>query len=68
MFKLVQQSRTGRLGAFRPQCTLEGDFESRQCTGSMCYCVDSKSGVKVRGTEVFLPDDPYCDGMYVLSL
>ncbi|XP_070183949.1 syndecan-3-like, partial [Littorina saxatilis] len=62
VFRLVQQSRSGLLGAFRPKCTLKGDFKKEQCSGSMCYCADSKSGVKISNTEVFLPDRPNCSG------
>ncbi|KAK7475626.1 hypothetical protein BaRGS_00033119 [Batillaria attramentaria] len=61
VFQLVKHSRSRQLGSFRPVCTLTGEFESKQCMGSMCFCVDKKNGVKEPGTEVYLPDDPNCD-------
>ncbi|XP_025091350.1 uncharacterized protein LOC112562344 isoform X1 [Pomacea canaliculata] len=61
VFKLVQHSRSGLLGTFRPRCSLDGNFEPKQCVGSMCFCVNINDGVKRPGTEVYLPDDPVCD-------
>ena len=48
-----------------PSCTLDGKFDARQCSGSMCYCVDVESGVQAAGSEVFVPFDPKCYGMDV---
>lgn len=66
MLKLVQFSRSGLLGTFRPRCTIDGNFDFKQCSGSMCFCVDKKTGVKVPGTEVYMPDEPKCDGELIL--
>ena len=33
-----------------------------QCFGSMYYCVDAKSKVKIHGTEVFQHDKSVCYG------
>ncbi|XP_033628590.1 papilin-like [Asterias rubens] len=42
----------GNLGAFIPQCTLEGYFESMQCHGSTgyCWCVDM-DGKEINGSR-----------------
>ena len=42
----------GNLGAFIPQCTLEGFFESMQCHGSTgyCWCVDM-DGKEMNGSR-----------------
>ncbi|XP_076456864.1 uncharacterized protein LOC143291119 [Babylonia areolata] len=62
VFQLVWQMRKTVMSSFRPQCTQDGDFESTQCKGHICYCVDQKTGDKVAGTEVFQPDRPVCNG------
>ncbi|KAL8596783.1 hypothetical protein ACOMHN_053879 [Nucella lapillus] len=64
VFMLVRQLRGRLLGAFKPKCTLEGFFQTKQCSGPMCYCVHTESGVKIPNTDVFIPDEPNCDGGY----
>ena len=38
-------------GAFTPRCKSDGNFESVQCHGSVCYCVNNK-GIALPSTEV----------------
>ncbi|CAH1775402.1 unnamed protein product, partial [Owenia fusiformis] len=44
----VQQR--GLLGAYKPDCTENGEFEKIQCHGSVCWCVD-KQGRDITGTR-----------------
>ena len=41
------------LGAFVPKCKSDGTYEEKQCHGSTghCWCVDSSSGVEIKGTR-----------------
>ena len=53
----------GLLGAFVPQCTVDGFYETRQCHGSTghCWCV-SKEGVELVGTRRGPMEEPVdCD-------
>ncbi|CAH1246674.1 KCP [Branchiostoma lanceolatum] len=43
------------LGAFKPRCMEDGFFETKQCQGSMCWCVD-KCGHEVPNTRGHLKD------------
>ncbi|XP_019635444.1 PREDICTED: kielin/chordin-like protein [Branchiostoma belcheri] len=43
------------LGAFKPRCMDDGFFETKQCQGSMCWCVD-KCGHEVPNTRGHLKD------------
>lgn len=61
IFQLVEHSRTHLLGSFRPTCTVTGDFESKQCTGSKCFCVNQTTGVKIIGTELPRQSVLVCD-------
>ncbi|XP_076437594.1 uncharacterized protein LOC143276824 [Babylonia areolata] len=65
VFMLVRQMRSRLLGGFKPKCTLEGLFQTKQCSGSMCYCVETESGVRIPNTEAVIPAEPVCDGTAV---
>jgi len=41
------------LGQFVPKCDTDGTYSSRQCHGSMCFCVDP-SGAKIQGYEAII--------------
>lgn len=36
---------SGLLGAFRPDCMMDGNFSSIQCHGSSCWCVNTYTGL-----------------------
>ena len=44
-------------GRYRPQCDANGDYNVRQCWGSTgyCWCVETKSGLKLASIEAFRP-------------
>ena len=55
--------RPGLLGAFIPQCTVDGNYETRQCHGSTghCWCVNEQ-GVELQGTRRGPTEEPVdCD-------
>lgn len=58
VFQLVQNSQ-GLLGAIKPRCTDEGEYEPVQCQGSECWCVDVV-GNEIVGTTTNLPNKPKC--------
>lgn len=58
VFQLVQNSQ-GLLGAYKPKCTLEGEYEQIQCQGSECWCVDAV-GNEIIGTIKNKPEIPDC--------
>ena len=43
----------GLLGAFKPRCTKEGQFEKKQCHRStgFCWCVNPETGKEISGTR-----------------
>lgn len=58
VFQLVQHSQ-GLLGEYKPKCTLEGEYETIQCQGSECWCVDAIGDV-ISGTITDKPNIPKC--------
>ena len=52
---LEKERNTARplLGAFTPQCDVQGDYQKRQCHGSIgyCWCVHTKTGEEIQGTR-----------------
>ncbi|XP_053383129.1 uncharacterized protein LOC123540918 [Mercenaria mercenaria] len=58
VFQLVQHSQ-GLLGAYKPKCTLDGEYEQIQCQGSECWCVDAV-GNELTGTMTNKPAIPVC--------
>lgn len=58
VFQLVQNNQ-GLLGAFKPSCTLDGEYEPIQCHENTCWCVDRLGNEKV-GTVAILPEKPEC--------
>ncbi|KAK3586931.1 hypothetical protein CHS0354_008527 [Potamilus streckersoni] len=58
VFQLVQNNQ-GLLGAFKPSCTLDGEYEPIQCHENTCWCVDKLGNEKV-GTMTSLPEKPEC--------
>lgn len=67
VFQLVQHSQ-GLIGEYRPKCTLEGEYESIQCQGSECWCVDAIGDV-ISGTIKNRPDIPKCpSGKYDINV
>ncbi|GFO12076.1 syndecan [Plakobranchus ocellatus] len=59
--ELVKSTRSRLLGRTRPKCTTEGKFESVQCRGSVCFCVDQNTGILIRGTETSRSNRLRCD-------
>uniref|UniRef100_A0A7M5V2C2 Agrin n=1 Tax=Clytia hemisphaerica TaxID=252671 RepID=A0A7M5V2C2_9CNID len=52
----LEKERNGArplLGAFTPQCDGQGDYQKRQCHGSIgyCWCVHTKTGEEIQGTR-----------------
>ena len=49
-------------GAYIPQCTDQGEFDSMQCWGSTgeCWCV-TEAGAEIDNTRTVRPDQPQCD-------
>ncbi|WAR17235.1 SDC-like protein [Mya arenaria] len=45
VFQLVQHSQ-GLLGAYKPKCSLAGEYEPLQCFERECWCVDKMVGMK----------------------
>ncbi|XP_059141125.1 uncharacterized protein LOC131928958 [Physella acuta] len=62
IFRTVKHVRTSPrlLGVYRPQC-VNDLFEKVQCHGSLCFCVDEKTGIKVTGTDTHKPKMPNCE-------
>ncbi|KAL3889862.1 hypothetical protein ACJMK2_002186 [Sinanodonta woodiana] len=58
VFQLVQNNQ-GHLGAFKPSCTHDGEYEPIQCHDNSCWCVDMLGNEKI-GTMVALPEKPEC--------
>lgn len=50
----MQDSKSGMVGHFTPECDENGAFLNTQCHAStgFCFCVMSQSGEKVLGTEI----------------
>ena len=54
----------GLIGAYTPQCSDDGWYNSRQCHGSsgQCWCV-TREGVELNGTRTLPGSDTVnCDG------
>jgi len=39
------------LGAFVVSCKEDGNYEAKQCHAGYCWCVDSFTGIEVRGSR-----------------
>jgi len=50
--KKAEYQATGMIGLMF-NCATNGNYESKQCMGSVCYCVNS-DGVKLVGTETHI--------------
>ncbi|XP_012937512.1 uncharacterized protein LOC101853551 [Aplysia californica] len=60
-YQMIKHIRGQLLGSFRPRCTVDGQFERKQCHVDTCFCVDEGTGQRKPGTEVHIPDTPDCD-------
>lgn len=61
VFELLKHSYKGLLlGAFKPRCTIEGEFEMIQCFERDCWCVDNK-GIEKLGTRQTSSSPPVCE-------
>ncbi|RWS10862.1 hypothetical protein B4U79_06598, partial [Dinothrombium tinctorium] len=58
----IKHSKKGLLGAYRPQCDSDGNFEPLQCNPSTgeCWCVD-KTGLEFSNTR--RKGKPDCEGL-----
>ena len=54
-------------GAAKPRCKANGEYESMQCSGSVCYCVNA-IGVIIPGSSVPLWAKPRCKGKDQFSM
>lgn len=56
-----------RIGAYSPMCNEDGSYSSKQCHGSMCFCVGEdgvKTGDEFAVTANVLCRAPTCDEQY----
>jgi len=59
--KQLEDARNcGGIGCYETQCEANCCFKSRQCFGSVCWCVDSK-GEKVNDTHHEISKNRYCE-------
>lgn len=56
VFELLQNSR-GLLGAYKPRCSLFGEYEEIQCHNRECWCVDP-NGIEKIGSRMVMSGTP----------
>lgn len=59
--QLAANMGSPNIGAFRPECTLDGEFKPMQChtSAGRCWCVD-KDGQEIQGSMQVAPKKPVC--------
>lgn len=56
VFQLVEHRRSSSSSTYQPKCSQDGQFYlPKQCSGSMCFCVDQQSGMVHEETRMHRP-------------
>ena len=57
-----EQTQSGMVGVFTPECSVDGTFHHTQCVGSVCYCAESSTGRELEDSRRPIGGgDEYCE-------